>query len=216
MSIDPYQVLGVPYNATEDEIKKKYRKLVKQYHPDLHPNDPAAAQKMSEINAAYELIKSGQAAEYSQAAQTDSTDFGNTDDFLNSFFSAFGFQTAASQMDENELYSKIRSYLASGNLDAAASYLNRMVLRRGKWNYYAAQLSAASGEYADAVRYADEARRFEPYDPEYAELSAEYHKRFDAVLKRRSILPILASALTIMLTLNFIASMVVSFFAKLF
>ena len=135
MSIDPYQVLGVPYNATEDEIKKKYRKLVKQYHPDLHPNDPAAAQKMSEINAAYELIKSGQAENYSREAQTESTDFGNTDDFLNSFFSAFGFQTAASQMDENELYSKIRSYLASGNLEAAASFLNRIVLRRGKWNY---------------------------------------------------------------------------------
>ncbi|MGN1105467.1 MAG: J domain-containing protein, partial [Huintestinicola sp.] len=60
MSVDPYQVLGVPYNADEDEIKKKYRTLVKQYHPDLHPNDPEAARKMSEINEAYEMIKSGQ------------------------------------------------------------------------------------------------------------------------------------------------------------
>ncbi|MDY3792273.1 MAG: DnaJ domain-containing protein, partial [Oscillospiraceae bacterium] len=58
---DPYQVLGINRGASEDEIKKKYRSLVKQYHPDLHPNDPEAARKMSEINEAYEMIKSGQA-----------------------------------------------------------------------------------------------------------------------------------------------------------
>ena len=57
MSKDPYEVLGVSRNASDDEIKRAYRRLAKQYHPDMHPNDPVAAKKMNEINAAYEQIK---------------------------------------------------------------------------------------------------------------------------------------------------------------
>ena len=54
---DPYKVLGVSPGCSEEELKAAYRKLAKQYHPDLHPGDAAAAQKMNEINAAYEQIK---------------------------------------------------------------------------------------------------------------------------------------------------------------
>lgn len=54
---DPYHVLGVSQDASEEEIKKAYRKLAKQYHPDLNPGNAAAAEKMNEINADYEQIK---------------------------------------------------------------------------------------------------------------------------------------------------------------
>lgn len=59
---DPYSVLGVSRDATEDEIKRAYRKLAKQYHPDLHPGDEGAARKMNEVNAAYEQIKNPEQA----------------------------------------------------------------------------------------------------------------------------------------------------------
>lgn len=55
--IDPYKVLGVSPGASQDEIKKAYRKKAKEYHPDLHPNDPEAARKMNEINEAYDLLQ---------------------------------------------------------------------------------------------------------------------------------------------------------------
>lgn len=68
MSQDPYQVLGVPEGADEATVTKAYRQLAKKYHPDLNPGDPAAARKMSEINAAYDQIKSGKAGSASYGA----------------------------------------------------------------------------------------------------------------------------------------------------
>ena len=53
---DPYKVLGVSRDATEDEIKKAYRKMAKLYHPDLHPDDPNANQKMNDVNTAYDML----------------------------------------------------------------------------------------------------------------------------------------------------------------
>ena len=57
MNTDPYSVLGVSQNASEDEMKRAYHRLAQKYHPDLNPGDPEAARKMNEINAAYEQIK---------------------------------------------------------------------------------------------------------------------------------------------------------------
>lgn len=53
---DPYDVLGVPKSADEAAIKKAYRKLAKQFHPDANKNDPKAQDKFSEINSAYEIV----------------------------------------------------------------------------------------------------------------------------------------------------------------
>ncbi len=53
---DYYKTLGVDKNASADEIKSAYRKLAKQYHPDLHPGDNAAAEKFKEINEAYSVV----------------------------------------------------------------------------------------------------------------------------------------------------------------
>ena len=69
MGTDPYQVLGVSPNASEDEIRQAYRRLAKKYHPDLNPGDKTAAQKMNEVNAAYDAIKNPQAYRQQQAQQ---------------------------------------------------------------------------------------------------------------------------------------------------
>ncbi len=60
MAKNYYEILGVSKDATQDEIKSQYRKLVKQYHPDLHPNDAECANKFKEINEANETLSDPQ------------------------------------------------------------------------------------------------------------------------------------------------------------
>ncbi len=101
---DLYEVLGVSKSASDEEIKKAYRKLVKKYHPDLNPGDKKAEAAMKEVNAAYEVLSDPEKkAKYDQfghagidptygAGQGGAYGFDDMDigDIFGSFFGGFG------------------------------------------------------------------------------------------------------------------------------
>lgn len=81
MISDPYSVLGISKDASKEEIKKAYRKKAKEYHPDLHPDDPVAAQKMNEINEAYDMLNNPekyQTRQQGSQSHTYQNSYGNT------------------------------------------------------------------------------------------------------------------------------------------
>lgn len=57
MTKDPYEILGVAPGADPEEIKKAYRRRTKECHPDLHPDDPSAGERMAQVNAAYDMLQ---------------------------------------------------------------------------------------------------------------------------------------------------------------
>lgn len=73
MAKDPYRVLGVSPGASEDEVKAAYRRLAKECHPDLHPNDPNAAKRMNELNEAYDAIRNPSHAQSSTYSDQNAT-----------------------------------------------------------------------------------------------------------------------------------------------
>jgi molecular chaperone DnaJ len=70
---DPYRVLGVSPGASQEEIKKAYRKMAKKYHPDLHPDDPNANKKMNEVNEAYDMLTNPEKYASKRAQQQQSS-----------------------------------------------------------------------------------------------------------------------------------------------
>ena len=183
MVSNPYQVLGVSPDASDEEIKKAYRELTKKYHPDLNPGDEHAAQMMNDINAAYDQIKNGTAAQqtapgggyqyqYDGDAQRSGTAY---DDFWNTFFgnAAYGpYQRAAygARTQEDPHMAAAANYIRNGAYLQGLNVLRDITPRTAQWYYYSAHANSGAGNNVIALEHARQAAQMEPGNYSYQEL----------------------------------------------
>ena len=180
--MDPYAVLGVPVSATDDEVKKAYRKLAKRYHPDANPGDKAAEQKMKEANAAYDEIinrkNNGQTYGSSYGSSQQNQDpFGGSYGPFGGGFDPFGFggsqgyrQQGGYRQNESPHMQAAGNYINNGRFAEALNVLNSMSERNARWYYYSAIANAGLGNRIQAQQHARQAVSMDPDNLEYRSL----------------------------------------------
>lgn len=105
---DYYKILGVDRKASDDDIRKAYRKLAKQYHPDYNPNDKQAEEKFKEINEAYEVLSDSKKRSYYDRVGSDYSQWqrrGAPGDFNWGEYGGFPGGTRVNMDDLNDLFS---------------------------------------------------------------------------------------------------------------
>lgn len=185
--MDPYKILGVARTATDDEVKKAYRKLSRKYHPDANINNPNKDQieeKFKEINIAYDQIvkerEQGIGGSYTQGGaggrsygKSPYEGYGNYTDFggFSGTFGGYKRQERKGGYTEKEImYKAVNSFLSNGNFKEAATVLESMADRDSRWYYYSAVAEMGRGNNVTALEHAHTALGMEPGRKEYADL----------------------------------------------
>ena len=143
---DPYQVLGVPESASDDEIKKAYRNLARKYHPDNYHDNPLAdlaQEKMKEINAAYEQItkiRSG-GGNGRQSGGTGYAGYGGG----YSTYQQYG-QSSSSVLQQ------VRIAIQTGNITRAEALLANYEDHNAEWNFLRGAVCYRRGWMDEAKR----------------------------------------------------------------
>lgn len=160
MAQDPYKVLGVSPDASDEEIKQAYRRLAKKYHPDLNPGDQEAARRMQEVNAAYEQIKNPE-----KAASGNPGGYGG---YSGGYYDPFGGYRQQSGGQTGDQYQQAAyQYLRFGQYREALNVLKNCSERNARWYYLSAMANSGLGNQVTALEHIRKAVSMEPDNPEY-------------------------------------------------
>lgn len=157
---DPYQVLGVSPDASDEEIKRAYRKLAKQYHPDANPGDEMAAKRMQEVNEAYDQIKNPEKYR-SQPQGGGYQPYGSYGDPFG------GYQRSYAEPNFEGHYQAAYNYIRFRRYREALHVLDSMPKRDGKWYYLCALAQEGMGNQVTALEYMKRAVSMEPDNLDY-------------------------------------------------
>jgi len=159
---DPYQVLGVSPDASDEEIKRAYRKLAKQYHPDANPGDETAAKRMQEVNEAYDRIKN---PEKYQKAQPGGG-YNPYSAYGNPFEGAYRQQSYA-EPEYSGHYQAAYNYIRYRRFREAANVLDGIANRDAKWYFLSALAQEGLGNQVTALEHMKRAVSMDPDNLRY-------------------------------------------------
>lgn len=162
---NPYNILGVSENASDDEIKKAYRKLSRKYHPDANINNPnkeQAEEKFKQIQQAYQDIQKLRSGEYQNMGYEGP--YG-------------GFEThksaSSGQAAGDDRYLKAAmDYIRAGYYKQALNVLMQVNNRNAMWYYLSGRANLGVGNNIIALQHAETALKLEPENPEYRQFYA--------------------------------------------
>ncbi len=159
--MNPYDVLGVSPNASDDEIKKAYRNLVKKYHPDRFAGDKraqeAASEKLKQVNEAYNIIERQRKGGGGYSGAGSGAGYG----------SSWSGQTGGYSSSSDPVFNNVRMAIARGDLYTAESILNSIQNRGAEWNYLKGIIYFRRGWYTGAKEHFEKAIQMDPGNAEY-------------------------------------------------
>ncbi len=161
---NPYEILGVKENCSDEELNSAYKKLAKKYHPDLN-KDPEAPKMMVKINCAYdEILKMREKGisysqyQYSQQAQ-------------NNYASSQGYYRNYSSNDiDQAIYSNFEYFYRMGIYNLAYTILQSVQNKGEKYYYYCALSLGKMGYFEEAIECAKQSHNYNPNSNTYSKL----------------------------------------------
>ena len=153
---DPYQVLGVNPNASDEEIKRAYRELARKYHPDNYQNNPLAdlaEEKMKEINEAYDIVSKMRSGGGGYSA--------------NNYSSGGSAYQNTYQQQSSATFARVRNLINSGNVDQAEQLLRSTENRTAEWYFLTGSVAYRRGWLDEAMQNYQIATRMEPNNMDY-------------------------------------------------
>lgn len=158
---NPYEVLGISPNASNDEVKKAYRDLSRKYHPDSYVDNPLAdlaEEKFKEVQEAYDQIMKERDGGYQSGYQSGS------------YQQNSGYQYQGASEEEQRQYQVASNYLNGRQYQQALNVLSGMKNRGAHWYYLSAIANMGLGNNMNALNLAKQAVSMEPGNAEYNNL----------------------------------------------
>ncbi len=161
---DPYSVLGVSPDASDDEVKRAYRELARKYHPDNYQNNPLAdlaEEKMKEINEAYDAITRARSGGGQSA-------YGGGYQAAQQQYQRGSYQQAAG----SSLYAQVRQCINLGDLGQAEQLLRTAPRQDAEWHFLTGYIASQKGWLDEATQHFQTACAMDPGNAEYRQAMA--------------------------------------------